>query len=227
MYLLIWRIVETWRRPLEMQRPTTQQNPAEEKLLPVSQALSPQVGKHYAEIIADKDLFASSRSRAVKNVAPVVSVPPPSHLKLVGVVLTHARTEALFADATQGGKVVRVGEGEALGAYKLVSVTPSQVTLTTSQNGNEVSLPLLVADSAGAVQAQRLMPAVLRTSQGRPAQQQTAALPAANGVQPNESQAVRQNIQQLQQRLRQLRKQQAQDDTTDDSSDEEDPGAEE
>lgn len=146
-------------------------------------------------------------------------------------MLTHTRTEALFADATQGGKVVRVGTGEALGAYKLLSVTPSQVTLSTGQNGNEVSLPLLVADSAGAVQAQRLIPAGMRTNQGRPAQQRTAAPPAANGVQPNESQAVRQNIQQLQQRLRQLRKQQAQDDNTDDGSDdtndEEDPEAEE
>lgn len=124
-----------------------------------------------------------------------------------------------------------MGTGEALGAYKLLSVTPSQVTLSTGQNGNEVSLPLLVADSAGAVQAQRLIPAGMRTNQGRPAQQRTAAPPAANGVQPNESQAVRQNIQQLQQRLRQLRKQQAQDDNTDDGSDdtndEEDPEAEE
>lgn len=215
-----------------MPPPTTQQNPGEEKLSHVSQSPSAQVGKRYADLIADKDLFTPSRSRAVKEIAPVATIPPPSHLKLVGVLLTHARTEALFADATQGGKVVHVGTGEALGAYKLLSVTPSQVTLSTGQNGNEVSLPLLVADSSAAAQAQRLMPAGLRTTQGRPVQQQTTASPAANGVQPNESQAVRQNIQQLQQRLRQLRKQQAQDDNTtddgsDDSSDEEDPGAEE
>jgi hypothetical protein len=151
------------------------------------------------------------------------------------VVLTRGRAEALFADTTQGGKVVRIDKGETLGAYKLVDVTPFQATLTTDQNRNEVSVPLLVLDSATAAQAQRLLPAIVRTNQGRPPQPLASASPAAGGRQPQEAHAIRQNIQQLQQRLRQLRKQQATDDSTeessddsgDDSSDEEDPGTEE
>src|SRR5262249_58793130 len=56
-----------------------------------------QVGKQYANTIADKDLFVPSRGRAQPPEAkPAAAVPPPSHLKLVGVVLNRGKEEALF-----------------------------------------------------------------------------------------------------------------------------------
>lgn len=209
--LLAWQIVEAWRRPLEAQHSTAPQN-LEEKPLPVFHTPPPQTGKLYASIIADKDLFVPSRSRAAVEVKPVVSVPPPSHLKLVGVVLAHGREEALFADSTQGGKVARVRKGEALGAYKLVEVAPLQATLTLGQDGDQVSLPLLVIDSNTAAQGPHLMPAIVRGNQGRRAQSQgRQAIPLGNnedeGQTQSEAHAIRQNIQQLQQRLRQIRRQ--------------------
>ncbi|MGE0680190.1 MAG: hypothetical protein AB7P69_04645 [Candidatus Binatia bacterium] len=213
--LLLWRIAEAWRRPLEEYRTTTRQGPTEEKPLPPSQVTSPQIGKRFARIIADKDLFVPSRSRAQEEVkSPVATIPPPSHLKLVGVVLTRGKEEAFFADATQGGKVVRLRKGESLGSYKLVSVAPLQATLTMGQDeGEEISLPLLVLDSSTAGQAQHFL-AQLRGNQGRSSQavRQATGRPdvaAGENAPQTESHALRQNIQQLQQRLRQIRRQAA------------------
>jgi hypothetical protein len=225
---LLWKIGEAWRRPLEEERAASQQNPTEEKPLPSMQTPTLQAGKRYAEIIADKDLFTPSRSRAQKESAPVVTIPPPSHLRLVGVLRAIDREEAFFADSTQGGKVVRVKKGESIGSYRLVSIAPLQATLSMGQDGDEVSLPLLVLDSNTAGQAQRLLPAIMRANQGRPGQSPRSGVSAGrSGVaQPSdeaapqtETHAIRQNIQQLQQRLRQLRRQAARDNEEDEDSD--------
>jgi hypothetical protein len=220
--ILLWQTIGTWRRSLDGQRPVAQQNPSEEKPFPF--ALSPQlqVGKQYANTIADKDLFVPSRGRTQVEAKPAATVPPPSHLKLVGVVLNRGKEEALFADSSQGGKVVRVRKGEVLGSYKLVGLAPLQATLTIGQDGEEVSLPLLVIDSGTAGQAQRLMPPQVKGNAGRPAQVagrqapppppppgRAAVPPPPASPQHQETRAIRQNIQQLQQRLRQIRRQAA------------------
>lgn len=220
--ILLWQTIGTWRRSLDGQRPNAPQNPSEEKPFPF--ALSPQlqVGKQYANTIADKDLFVPSRGRAPQEPkAAPAAVPPPSHLKLVGVVLNRGKEEALFADSSQGGKVVRVRKGEALGSYKLVGLAPLQATLTIGPDGEEVSLPLLVIDSGTAGQAQRLMPPQVKGNPPRPGQVagrqvppqpppgRVAVPPPQVSPQRQETRAIRQNIQQLQQRLRQIRRQAA------------------
>lgn len=210
--LLVWRIVEAWQRPLVGQRTAAKPNSTEEKSLPLYRAISPQVGKRFANIIADKDLFVPSRSRAQEEVKPVEAVPPPSHLKLVGVVLAFGKEEAFFADSTQGGKVIRARKGESLGSYKVVSVAPLQATLTMGpEEGEEVSLPLLILDSTTAAQAPRLVPQ-MNENQGRAGQAFDHSGDAVGESPPQaESHAIRQNIQQLQRRLRQIRRQAAQD----------------
>jgi len=213
--VLLWQAVATWSRPFPATDSTAQDGVEKEKPLPPAQGSADEAGKQFAEVISDKDLFAPSRSRAVKDSTPVAAVAPPSHLKLVGVVLSPEREEAFFADSTQGGKVVRVRKGDTLGSYRLAEVTPSQATLALGDDGEEVSLPLLVLDSGTAAKGPPLMPAVQQ--QGRPGQARPGAPPARGGgpaaaaVPPaqNESQAIRQNIQQLQQRLRQIRRQAA------------------
>lgn len=214
--LLMWQIAETWRRPLEEQRSSAQQSPIKEKSLPSPQAAPPQLGKRLADIIASKDLFVPSRGRVQVEEQPVVTVPPPSHLKLVGVVLTDRKEEAFFSDSTQGGKVVRLRKGESLGSYKLINVAPLQATLTVGQDGgDEVNLPLLVLDSNTASQAPMLIPPP-RVNQGRGnLAGRLASAPGDPGaVDPqdasrSEAHAIRQNIRQLQRRLRQLRRQAA------------------
>lgn len=207
--LLLWQIVEIWRRPLGAYPPPVPQR-REEGSPPLSgRTPSPQTGKRYVDIIADKDLFSPTRSRTIREATPAATVPPPSHLKLVGVVLARGGAEAFFADATQGGKVVRLTTGESLGAYKLVDVTPSQATLKVGRDGDQVNLPLLVLDSQSAAQAPRLQPAGVRTAQSRTVQQHmrqtlqsglghSGAAPRADATSPDEAQAIRQNLQQLQ-----------------------------
>ncbi|MBI3248724.1 MAG: hypothetical protein HYZ50_19660 [Deltaproteobacteria bacterium] len=238
--LLSWRIAETWWRPLEEQRPPGQPSAEEETPLPPARPMTPQVGKRYADGIADKDLFVPSRTRALVEAKAVAAVPPPSHLKLVGVMLARGKEEAFFADSSQGGKVIRARKGETLGSYKLVSVGSSQATLAMGQDGNEVSMPLLVLDSNTAVQAQRLMPAQMRQNPARLAQQiRQGAQPQPGAARPGttppgpesqppaETRAIRQNIQQLQQRLRQIRKQAAGDAADDEDDDEDDDSGDE
>ena len=212
--VLVWQAVATWSRPFPSTDSTAQDGVEKDKPLPPAQGSAEEAGKQFAEVISDKDLFAPSRSRVVKDSTPVAAVAPPSHLKLVGIVLSPDREEAFFADSTQGGKVVRVRKGDTFGSYRLAQVTPSQATLALGDDGEEVSLPLLVLDSGTAAKGPHLMPAVPQPG-GRPGQARPGAVPARGGgpaaVQPaqNETQAIRQNIQQLQQRLRQIRRQAA------------------
>lgn len=219
--VLAWLTVMTWRRPLPVMEAAAPSGGEKDDPLPSAQMLTPEMGKQFAEAIADKDLFSPSRSRAPKEQsAPLVAVPPPSHLKLVGVVLSAEREEAFFADASQGGKVVRARKGESVGSYYLALVTPLRAVLTLGKDGAEVNLDLLVVDSGTAARGPHLIPAVAHPAAVR--MQPGQVLPGGvvptrgggPGVPPvpspqNETQAIRQNIQQLQQRLRQVRRQAA------------------
>src|SRR5215216_5149779 len=100
--LLLWQIGATWRRPLPppLAPPATSQGQNPQTRLPTRatpDSLAPQV-----QLIATKNLFDPNRGR-VEVTAPTEEkqeVPPPSHLKLVGVVVSRSRTEAMFTDAT-------------------------------------------------------------------------------------------------------------------------------
>ncbi|MEW6301430.1 MAG: hypothetical protein AB1671_27470, partial [Thermodesulfobacteriota bacterium] len=134
-----------------------------------------------------------------------------AHLKLVGIILFPGQEEAFFSDSSQGGKVVRLRKGETLGSYRLVQIAPLQATLTLGQDGEEVSLPLVVIDSSAAAKAPRLIPPVAQAASqtARVRQARAAAATADGGDLTDETQAIRQNIQQLQRRLRQIRRQAA------------------
>lgn len=214
--LLLWQVVLTWSRTLPVSLATPPRDVQEEAPIVFSPTPLPAMGTQFAEVIADKDLFSSSRRRASTNGATVAAtVPPPSHLKLVGVFLVEGREEALFADSSQGGKVLRVRKGETVGAYQLTGITSTQATLAVGQNGDEVSLPLLVLDSGTAAKTPNSLLAPPRGTPGRPGQIQPMPTPGRPGQQQaaiaqpmhNETQVIRQSIQQLQQRLRQIRRQ--------------------
>ncbi|MBI3797319.1 MAG: hypothetical protein HY268_10195 [Deltaproteobacteria bacterium] len=224
---LLWQVVATWRRPLpELNAAALSGAEAETPLPPTPALVPPGASKQLADVIAEKDLFSPSRSRAVveETVTVKETVPPPSHLKLVGVFLTPKREEAFFIDSSQGGKVVRAKRGEALGAYQLVQVTPQNVTMTMGQDGGEVELPLSLLDSGTAVRAPRLMPAVPRPGAARPGQAQAQAGKKPEPIPPavQKEVGIRQDILRLQQRLRQIRQKSAQDKSDDDEDDDDD-----
>lgn len=215
--LLLWQVVLTWSRTLPVSLSAPPRDLQEDAPSVFPAAPLPQVGEQLAEVIADKDLFSPTRRRASANSVRVeTAVPPPSHLKLVGVFLVAGREEALFADSSQGGKVLRVRKGETVGAYQLTSITSTKATLAVGQNGEEVSLPLLILDSGAAAKTPHSLLAAARApGRGRLGQIPPLPTPPRPGepatalAQPthNETQVIRQSIQQLQQRLRQIRRQ--------------------
>lgn len=239
--LLLWQGVSTWGRTVPVPLPTTTRGGTEEPPLVVQPARVSAVGAQFAEIIADKDLFAPTRKRATVAGPQATSVPPPSHLKLVGVLLFSDRQEALLADSSQGGKVAHVRQGESIGSYRLIKMTAGQITLALGQDGGEVTLPLTVVDSQTAARAPRLMPTQRPGVPGRPPGPLVRGQPVPprpgqpvpvpqQPPQPTqeETQAIRQNIQRLQQRLRQMRRQAAREtaEEPDPSEEEEDSGDE-
>jgi hypothetical protein len=216
--LLLWQIGAAWRRPLPPLLPPPAVTPGQitEAALPVQATLdsmAPQV-----QLIAEKNLFDPNRGRVEVTASPEEGpkeVPPPSHLKLVGVVVSQGRAEALFTDATQGGKVVRVKQGDTFGAYQLVAVTPTATKLSLGAGGGEVTLSLMILESAQAAQAPRLMPlatpqpaarARSRVGASRVAAQEPTPNPDDENVPQEEAQELRENIQKMQQRLRQIRR---------------------
>jgi hypothetical protein len=231
---LLWQVVATWRRHLPDLIAVSSNSPEGEAPSPSAPGLVLGPHKQLANAIADKDLFSPSRSRAVEESTPVKeTVPPPSHLKLVGVFLSSKREEAFFVDSSQGGKVVRVRKGESLGAYQLTQMTPLQVTLTVGQDGDEVTLPLALLDSGTAVKAPRLLPAAHRPGAARLGQPATVVTQNAAGKQvavppgvPDES-GIRQDILRLQQRLRRVRQKATREPPADEGNDEGNDGEDE
>jgi hypothetical protein len=216
--LLLWQIGMTWRRPLPP--PLAESAPSQgqaPKTRPPSRAtpdsLAPQV-----QLIAAKNLFDPQRGHVevVTTTEPTKVVPPPSHLKLVGIVVSRSRTEAMVTDATQGGKAVRVKQGDTLGEYQLVSVTPTEVKLGLGTDGGEVTLALAILESGLAAQAPQMMmspdqqagipPGRHRDLPLEGAQQEPPLDPNGDNAPQEEAQALRENIQQMQQRLRQIRR---------------------
>ena len=117
-------------------------------------------GRRLAGVITAKNLFAPDRRPARKILPPnpdeqKIVVPPPDHLKLVGVFMADGRLEALFADASKGGKVTRVRSGDSFDAYQLTRLTHSDATLALGAGGEEVSLSLNIQKSSEAVKAPR------------------------------------------------------------------------
>lgn len=204
---IIWQTVNTWSRALpgvQLKSAQTQDRPA--TALP---ARAIRAGQRLAQQITDKDLFAPDRQRpvVVQQADTDVEIEPPSHLTLVGVLLTPGREEAFLADSSQGNRVTRVQTGESIGdLYRLTHLTASEATLSLGNGGGEVALPLALLTSKKSKSLPRLTPrkAAVAKQTSQPAESQAAA--EAGGDDPAR---IRENIRQLQRRLRLLRRQAA------------------
>jgi hypothetical protein len=215
----VGKIVSTWRRPL----PTLSGKVAPEPVSAVSEpppSLTPEAREVFVTTIAQNDLFSPDRG---ETPAPTVvddgpkKVDPPSHLKLVGVVLTRSRAEAFLSDTSQGNKVVRVKQGDSIGQYQLLQVAAAEVKLSLGAGGEVALLQLRLLDSATSQQAPNLIPTAVhpRVGFGRPGPPPGRAMPppgadpnqpAPAAQAPEEAQALRDNIQRMQQRLRRIRR---------------------
>ena len=211
---LAWQIIATWNRtpPIPGVSPSPTQEEAVALIsLPVR---SPQTGQRLVKQITAKDLFSPERKprEVVVQTAPTAPVAPPSHLKLVGVLLIPGREEAFLADSKQKNKVTRVRKGEYIGEYYLATLTAAHATLSRGSDGEEFAVPLTLLDSQSAKKLPRLTPkkASVRKTSGQARQAGQAGGDAAQQKGEDAGQ-IRQNIRQLQKRLRQLRRQAARD----------------
>ena len=208
---LAWQIIATWNRTPPI--PGVSPSPTQEEAVALISlpARSPQTGQRLVKQITAKDLFSPERKprEVVVQTAPTASVEPPSHLKLVGVLLIPGREEAFLADSKQKNKVTRVRKGEYIGEYYLATLTAAHATLSRGSDGEEFAVPLTLLDSQSAKKLPRLTPekASVRKTSGQARQ---AGGDAAQQKGEDAGQ-IRQNIRQLQKRLRQLRRQAARD----------------
>lgn len=86
----------------------------------------------------ERPLFVATRSPA----RPVEAAGPDLILgryRLTGVMIASERTTVLLRPAT-GGKVIRLEQGQELDGWKVVTITPDHIVLTTA--GREQRIPL-------------------------------------------------------------------------------------
>ena len=211
---IVWQTASTWSRamPGVQSESAREQDQKKERLVTTLPARSFQTGQRLAQQITDTDLFSQDRKRPVVVQQTVSAEPPPlpSHLSLVGVLLTPGREEAFLADSSQGNRVTRVQKGEQVGdLYRLTRLTAAEATLSLGDGGAEVALPLALLSSKKAKSLPRLVPKktpVKQTQQTQAAEAETQAAVEAGGDDPAR---IRENIRQLQRRLRTIRRQAA------------------
>ena len=178
-----WQAWLTWsysRPPLVTNSP----NGFPQALPTISQA-GAETARKLASTVIEKNLFSPDR-RTQKEEKPKpeeTTVPPPQHLKLVGVFVADDRQEAFFTDASKGGKVVRVVAGENLDSYHLTRLTHSEATLTLGKGGQEVSLRMDIQKSREAARAPRIVPSRPQ-SQPKPQLQREEQEPAETSAPP-------------------------------------------
>ena len=211
---IIWQTVSTWSRAMPSVQPESARSPKKDRPATALPRRSIRVGQRLARQITDKDLFSPDRKRpvVVQQTVAVEPIPPPSHLSLVGVLLTPGREEAFLADSSQGNRVTRVQKGEQIDRYRLTRLTAAEATLAVGDGGGEVALPLALLTSKKAQSLPRLTPKKApvtkqaKQDQGQAAEAQTQAAVEAGGDDPAR---IRENIRQLQRRLRTIRRQAA------------------
>lgn len=86
----------------------------------------------------ERPLFVATRSppRATVESGPELIL---GRYRLTGVVIARDRTTVLLRPAT-GGKVIRLEQGQELDGWKVVTITPDHIVLSTS--GREQRIPL-------------------------------------------------------------------------------------
>ena len=210
---ILWQTVSTWSRAMPEVQPESARDRTRDRPATALPARSIRAGQRLAQQITDKDLFAPDRKRpvVVQQTVTAEPIPPPSHLSLVGVLLTPGREEAFLANSSQGNRVTRVQKGEQIEHYRLTRLTASEATLSLGNGGGEVALPLALLTSTKAKSLPRLTPRkAAAAKQAQPAQSQaTGAESQAAAGAGDDPAKIRENIRQLQRRLRTIRRQAA------------------
>ena len=205
---IVWQTVSAWTRAMPDVQPEAARTQKKDRGATALPARAVRTGQRLAQQITDKDLFSQDRQRPVVAQPAVSSEPPPppSHLTLVGVLLTPGREEAFLADSSQGNRVTRVQKGEQIERYRLTRLTASEATLSLGDDGGEVALSLALLSSKKAKDLPRLTPKKAPVVKRASASAESQASAEADSDDPAR---IRENIRQLQRRLRLIRRQAA------------------
>ena len=211
---IVWQTVSTWSRAMPGVQPESARDRTRERPATALPARAIRAGQRLAQQITDQDLFAPDRKRpvVVQQTVTTEPTPPPSHLTLVGVLLTPGREEAFLANSSQGNRVTRVQKGEQIEHYRLTRLTASEATLSL---GDGRGRGRLAPRSAQQYKGQESAPADPQEG-GRRKTGATGPEPGRGGprVRPPLGRETtrpryRENIRQLQRRLRTIRRQAA------------------
>jgi hypothetical protein len=215
-----WRIVSVWTTPLP-EVGEIPELPAVTALPPAKPA--PKPSEAITVAVVEHDLFDEQRGQGVDpndvtvDGPPDVPVPPPSTVKLTGVMVLGGEPVGFLLDTNLKPEQQAVRKGDMFGEYQVGDITPMGLLLLGTQS-QQFQIPLKVEAAAGgaamAPGAPGATPPPPRTPGTRPTPppKPVAARPAPRaGAEPaeaeNKAMSARERAQAIAQRNAELRKQ--------------------
>ncbi len=147
---LAWRIVAVWTTPLP-EVGEIPDLPAVTTLPPPKPA--PKVSDAVTEAVVEHDLFDEARGQGLEDIpvdplATQAPVPPPSTVKLTGVMVLGGEPVGFLLDTNLKPEQQAVRKGEMFGEYEVGDITPMGLLLLGTQ-GQQFQIPLKVEAAAG------------------------------------------------------------------------------
>ena len=217
-----WRIVDVWTTPLPVAGEIPEL-PAVTSIPPPRPM--PKISNSVTDAVVEHDLFDEARGQGIDpdevtvDGAPDVPVPPPSSVKLTGVMVLEGEPVAFLLDSNVKPEQQAVRKGDMFGEYEVGDITPRGLLLLGTQN-QQFQIPLKVEAAAGGgampAGAAPGGPPPPRTPGTRPTPppKPVAARPAAPGkadaaadAAENKAMTARERAQAISQRNAELRKQ--------------------
>jgi hypothetical protein len=214
-----WRIVAVWTTPLP--------EPGEVPDLPAVTSIppprpAPKPSEAVTQAVVEHDLFDEARGQSEPDIVvdgevPAAPVPPPSTVKLTGVMVLEGEPVGFLLDTNLKPEQQAVRKGDMFGEYEVGDITPMSLLLLGTQN-QQFQIPLKVEAAGGgapAVAAPGGPPPPPRTPGTRPTpppKPVAAARPApgkgdGNTEPDTKTMSARERAQAIAQRNAELRKQ--------------------
>jgi hypothetical protein len=148
---LAWRIFHVWSTPLP-EAGDIPELPAVASLPPPKPV--PKISEAVTQSVVEHDLFDEERGQGAQdievdpNALPEVPVPPPSTVKLMGVMVLGGEPVGILLDTSVKPEQQSVRKGEMFGEYEVGDIT-TQGLLLLGTGGQQFQIPLKVEAAAG------------------------------------------------------------------------------
>jgi len=173
------RVVRVWTTPMP-EVTEIPDLPAKTSLPPPK--LVPKISPAVTESVVEHDLFDDQRGQGIDDIivegTPVPPVPPPSTVKLMGVMFVGSEPVGILLDTNVKPEQQAVRKGEMFGEYEVGDISKSGLLLLGGE-GQQLQIPLRIEATGGAAMAGAPAPPAPRTPPGTAARPAPAARPAA------------------------------------------------